>query len=101
MEDEIFGDVEEYSAMCHGWTIFLDEKMDELSNEHWQQIKLHIPPFTTNFFDLYMKLHLLYLYYLVESFLPLPCLHIYSTLIALYAIDSCGHSTIMCLFNST
>ncbi len=23
--DEIFGDVEEYYATCHGWTIFLDE----------------------------------------------------------------------------
>jgi hypothetical protein len=32
-------------------------KMDKLSNEHWQQIKLHIPPFTTNFSNLYSKLH--------------------------------------------
>ncbi len=28
--DKIFGDMEEYYAMCHGWTIFLDLKMDEL-----------------------------------------------------------------------
>jgi hypothetical protein len=32
--------VEEYSSMCHGWMIFLDDKwminkMDELSNECW------------------------------------------------------------------
>jgi hypothetical protein len=24
--NKIFGDMEEYSATCHGWTIFLDEK---------------------------------------------------------------------------
>jgi hypothetical protein len=75
--------------------------MDELSNKHWQQIKLHFPPSTTYFFDLYMKLHLLHPYYLVESFLPLPHLCIYFTLIALYAIDSSGHSAIVTLFNST
>jgi hypothetical protein len=56
---------------------FLDEKMvinkmDELSNERWQQIKLHFPPSITNFPYLYLKLHLLHLYYLAESFLPLP-----------------------------
>ncbi len=39
-KDEIFCDVEEYSSMCHGWMIFLDDKwminkMDELSNECW------------------------------------------------------------------
>jgi hypothetical protein len=75
--------------------------MEELSNERWQQIKLHFPPSTTNFFNLYLKLHLLHLYHLVEFFLPLPCFCIYSTFIALYAIDSHGHSTIVFLFNST
>ncbi len=33
--DKIFGDMEEYFAMCHGWMIFLDDKrminkMDEI-----------------------------------------------------------------------
>jgi hypothetical protein len=79
----IFGDMEEYFAMCHGRTIFLNEKwtinkMDELSNECWQEIKLHFPPSTTNFPDPYLKLHLLHLYYLAESFLPLPGLCILS-----------------------
>ncbi len=31
--DRIFGDVEEYSTTCHGWIIFLDDKMDDKSNE--------------------------------------------------------------------
>jgi len=40
--DGIFSEVEEYSTTCHGWTIFLNAKwmqnrMDELSNKHWQQ----------------------------------------------------------------
>jgi len=76
-------------------------KMVELSNEHWQQIKLHSPPSILFYFDLYMKLHLFHPYCLVESFLPLPHLYIYFTFIALYAIDSHGHLTIVNLFNST
>jgi len=35
-------------------------------------IKLYFPPSTTNFLDLYLKLHLLHLYCLAESFLLLP-----------------------------
>jgi hypothetical protein len=86
---------------------FLDEKkndlnkMDELSNECWQQIKLHFPPSIINFPDLYLKLHLLHPYYLAEFFLPLPCLCVYSIFIALYATDSHAHSIMMFLFNST
>jgi len=75
-------------------------KMNELSNEHWQYIKLHFPSSTTNFPNLYLKLHLLHLYCLAKSFLSLPCLCIYSIFIALHAIHSHGHSTIVSLFNS-
>jgi hypothetical protein len=38
--------------------------------------KLHFPPSTTNFLDLYLNLHLFHPYYLVASFLPLP--HVYN-----------------------
>jgi hypothetical protein len=65
-----------------GWKKNDLNKMDELSNEHWQQIKLQFSPSIIIFFDLYLKLHLFHLYYLAESFLPLPCLCIYSTFIA-------------------
>ncbi len=75
-------------------------KMDAISNEHWQQIKLHFPP-SINFPNLYLKLHLFHLYYLAEYFLILPCLCIYSIFTTLYATDSHGHLTIVFLFNAT
>jgi len=43
-------------------------KKDELSNECWQQIKLHFPLSTTNYPNLEFKLHLFHPYCLVDLF---------------------------------
>jgi hypothetical protein len=31
--DKIFGDMEKYSSMCHGWMILMDENADKNDNE--------------------------------------------------------------------
>jgi hypothetical protein len=48
------------SLMIFFWMKKMNDlnKMDELSNEHWQQIKLQFSPSIIIIFDLYLKLHL-------------------------------------------
>jgi hypothetical protein len=91
------------SLMIFFWMKKMNDlnKMDELSNEHWQQIKLQFSPSIIIFLLSILEVTFIPFYYLVESFLPLPCLCIYSTLTALYATNSHGHLTIVFLFNST